>query len=568
MLVIGTTGSQTAFLPEGELPECAKLAYGPGREDMRPDELADQELAEALQKSAEEAENRDTETTSLEAPSQPTPDSFKLPVCFPELGLKIADSPASRSLDRSASDPAVCSPLSSRKEPECPRAAGKSLDSLLGPWGGSGGKEPPASPLKLGGSTTPQKVHAASSCLPEEAAPGRQPQEVAGENSPSQEMTEPDAPLRLEPTELPPDFRRDSRTPGEEPPLGEWREPQCVGDVSSPLAAAVEEEEISRGAGERPEGSPAQPPGDDRLLEGPPAPEASDPHLLESADVSPPGPGTELGLHKCRSLPLPLSLPTASGSTPPGNAAASRPKDQEEEAGISLASALKELHRLLVVSSRHGFRREGAQQAESCPSREAPPEESAAAEEALPSREQQARQDPALSRPAPCLEAGIEMLEEPRLAGGQQEVAQGASGCGDAVPASPLVAWPPPQAEECLRNPAQLLLPSGQHPGCAAVGQSSLTSLGPPDSWADQGSGSPSPEEGGDSSEHPEAEPEPSSFPGALEPRSPPALTSNLDQIVGAGFTPQEAGEALEHAGGNADLALLILLARNIVVPT
>ncbi|XP_026540213.1 regulatory solute carrier protein family 1 member 1 [Notechis scutatus] len=364
-------------------------------------------------------------------------------------------------------------------------------------------------------------------------------------------MTEPDAPLRLEPTELPPDFRRDSRTPGEDPPLGEWREPQCVGDVSSPMAAAVEEEEISRGAGERPEGSPAQPPGDDRLLEGPPAPEASDPHLFESADVSTPGPGTELGLHKCRGLPLPLGLPTASGSTPPGNPAASRPKDQEEEAGISLASALKELHRLLVVSSRHGFRRAGAQQAESCPMREAPPEESAAAEEALPSREQQARQDPALSRPAPCLEAGIEMLEEPRLAGGQQEVAQGASGCGDAVPVSPLVAWPPPQAKECLRNPAQLLLPSGQHPGCAAVG-----------------SCSPSPEEGGDSSEHPEAEPEPSSFPGALEPRSPPALASNLDQIVGAGFTPQEAGEALEHAGGNADLALLILLARNIVVPT
>ncbi|XP_015681276.1 protein DDI1 homolog 2 [Protobothrops mucrosquamatus] len=55
MLVIGTTGSQTSFLPEGELPECAKLAYGPGREDMRPDELADQELAEALQKSADEA---------------------------------------------------------------------------------------------------------------------------------------------------------------------------------------------------------------------------------------------------------------------------------------------------------------------------------------------------------------------------------------------------------------------------------------------------------------------------------------------------------------------------------
>ncbi|KAM4871426.1 protein DDI1 homolog 2 isoform 2-T2 [Thomomys bottae] len=56
VLVIGTTGSQTTFLPEGELPECARLAYGAGREDLRPEEIADRELAEAIQKSAEEAE--------------------------------------------------------------------------------------------------------------------------------------------------------------------------------------------------------------------------------------------------------------------------------------------------------------------------------------------------------------------------------------------------------------------------------------------------------------------------------------------------------------------------------
>ncbi|XP_066493821.1 protein DDI1 homolog 2 isoform X4 [Tiliqua scincoides] len=58
VLVIGTTGSQTTFLPEGELPECARLAYGAGREDLRPEEIADQELAEALQKSVEEAERQ------------------------------------------------------------------------------------------------------------------------------------------------------------------------------------------------------------------------------------------------------------------------------------------------------------------------------------------------------------------------------------------------------------------------------------------------------------------------------------------------------------------------------
>ncbi|XP_030041705.1 protein DDI1 homolog 2 isoform X2 [Microcaecilia unicolor] len=58
VLLIGTTGTQTTFLPEGELPECAKLAYGPGREDMQPEDIADRELAEVLQKSAQEAEDQ------------------------------------------------------------------------------------------------------------------------------------------------------------------------------------------------------------------------------------------------------------------------------------------------------------------------------------------------------------------------------------------------------------------------------------------------------------------------------------------------------------------------------
>ncbi|XP_068568301.1 protein DDI1 homolog 2 [Cebidichthys violaceus] len=55
-LLIGTTGTETRFLPEAELPECARLAYGPeGRDDARPDELADRELAEALQRSIQES---------------------------------------------------------------------------------------------------------------------------------------------------------------------------------------------------------------------------------------------------------------------------------------------------------------------------------------------------------------------------------------------------------------------------------------------------------------------------------------------------------------------------------
>ncbi|XP_010014948.1 PREDICTED: regulatory solute carrier protein family 1 member 1 [Nestor notabilis] len=43
---------------------------------------------------------------------------------------------------------------------------------------------------------------------------------------------------------------------------------------------------------------------------------------------------------------------------------------------------------------------------------------------------------------------------------------------------------------------------------------------------------------------------------------------ADVDRILGAGFTMREALEALEQADGNADLALLILLAKSIVVPT
>lgn len=52
MLLIGTTGTETRFLPEAELPECARLAYGA---DARPEEIADRELAEVLQRSAQES---------------------------------------------------------------------------------------------------------------------------------------------------------------------------------------------------------------------------------------------------------------------------------------------------------------------------------------------------------------------------------------------------------------------------------------------------------------------------------------------------------------------------------
>nr|XP_025043869.1 regulatory solute carrier protein family 1 member 1 isoform X3 [Pelodiscus sinensis] len=136
VLVIGTTGSQTTFLPEGELPECARLAYGAGREDVQPEEIADQELAEALQKSVEEAENSDKETTSLEMPSLPSSDGFNSPVHSPGLSSKICN-PTNQLLDHSVSAPAsICSHKSNVAEiidPTVVKSLGSQAECQLAP---------------------------------------------------------------------------------------------------------------------------------------------------------------------------------------------------------------------------------------------------------------------------------------------------------------------------------------------------------------------------------------------------------------------------------------------------
>ncbi|VCW73116.1 unnamed protein product [Gulo gulo] len=58
----------------------------------------------------------------------------------------------------------------------------------------------------------------------------------------------------------------------------------------------------------------------------------------------------------------------------------------------------------------------------------------------------------------------------------------------------------------------------------------------------------------------------PPTSPSILSPLIFPA--ADIDRILRAGFTLQEALGALHRVGGNADLALLVLLAKNIVVPT
>ena len=55
VLVIGTTGTETPFLPENELPDCARLSGPKSEEDSSTVEMEDQELAKALQESAQAA---------------------------------------------------------------------------------------------------------------------------------------------------------------------------------------------------------------------------------------------------------------------------------------------------------------------------------------------------------------------------------------------------------------------------------------------------------------------------------------------------------------------------------
>ncbi|CAJ1050595.1 protein DDI1 homolog 2 isoform X1 [Xyrichtys novacula] len=107
VLLIGTTGTETRFLSEAELPECARLAYGAeGREDARPEEIADRELAEALQRSIQESDTADGQTTS------PQPPPFTLPRTLDQMSSSTSPSQnlspsQTQTLDRSQSAPAA-----------------------------------------------------------------------------------------------------------------------------------------------------------------------------------------------------------------------------------------------------------------------------------------------------------------------------------------------------------------------------------------------------------------------------------------------------------------------------
>ncbi|XP_032935331.1 protein DDI1 homolog 2 isoform X1 [Catharus ustulatus] len=272
------------------------------------------------------------------------------------------------------------------------------------------------------------------------------------------------------------------------------------------------------------------------------------------------------------------------------------PGRPSEEPCFPLASALKELHKLLVISRKEECKILASEVSQL----EMVHREPAVQQKGLPEGEQKGS-DPASQKQScsfaearyeggeaegsqPC-DSGREHIStrssspgQPVLGGGALE-RQKSSGKSDVFVVSS-AATPgqqqSPEQKEVLARGSQ----SPPHPTSEqSTPVSSTSALGegaPQDTQtlftgAPGRSGSAAPE--GlwpvDGSEEPPLSP-PSAYTRLTTGASPAPdfPVADVDRILGAGFTPQEALQALEQAGGNADLALLILLAKSIVVPT
>lgn len=273
------------------------------------------------------------------------------------------------------------------------------------------------------------------------------------------------------------------------------------------------------------------------------------------------------------------------------------PGRPSEEPCFPLASALKELHKLLVISRKGECKILASEEASQL---EMVHREAAVQQKGLPEGERKGS-DPGSQEQScsfaevrsegggaegsqPC-DSGREHVStgpispgQPVLRGGALERQKG-SGKSDVVVVSS-AATPGQQQSPEQR---EVLAGGSQSPPSPAVEQST-----PISSTSASGEGAPQDAQslfvgapGRSGSAAPEG---PWPVGGSEEPLlSPPAAYTRLttgaspphafpaaavDRILGAGFTPQEALEALEQADGNADLALLILLAKSIVVPT
>ncbi|NXV63279.1 RSCA1 protein, partial [Molothrus ater] len=269
-----------------------------------------------------------------------------------------------------------------------------------------------------------------------------------------------------------------------------------------------------------------------------------------------------------------------------------------EEQCFPLASALKELHKLLVISRKGECKILASEEVSQL---ETVQREPAVQQKGLPEGEQKgldpASQEQSCSFPEmrseggeaegsqPC-DSGREHISTGPVSAGQPVLGAGAlerqKGSGESdVGVLGSAATPgqqqSPEQREVLAGGSQSA-PSPTLEQSTPVSSTPASGEGAPQdtqrlfTGAPGGSGSAAPAGpwplGG--SEEPLLSP-PAAYTRLTEAgaSSPPAFpVADVDRILGAGFTPQEALQALEQAGGNADLALLILLAKSIVVPT
>ncbi|NXL51162.1 RSCA1 protein, partial [Podilymbus podiceps] len=263
------------------------------------------------------------------------------------------------------------------------------------------------------------------------------------------------------------------------------------------------------------------------------------------------------------------------------------PGRPSEEPCFSLASALKELHKLLIISRKGECKVLASEEVSQL---EVAHKEPAAQQKGLSDDEQKAS-DPVRQEQSHSFyevksesgraegkqppDSGVENISIGSVSHTQSALGEGAveiqkfSGKSDLAVNSAATA-----------EPAEVLAKGSQSPTLdrnAPVSSKPALDAGEPQDTpslftrAPGRSGSSAPEGPWplDGCEEPLLSP-PAGYTGLTSGSSPPPAfpAADVDRILGAGFTTREALEALEQADGNTDLALLILLAKSIVVPT
>ncbi|XP_046880912.1 protein DDI1 homolog 2 isoform X1 [Hypomesus transpacificus] len=580
LVLIGTTGTETHFLPESELPECARLAYGAeGREDVRQEEMADRELAEALERSVQESDTADGQTTS------PSSSPFPMPRPLNQTATSTSSTPSHlRSLGRSESAPASVhqAPTAgqSPSQPGFPGLPGSS--SQVQATAPTAPKAPP--PATTNPTRPPPPTPSALDPL---SAPSPPPAAKAATGTPP--PTEGQVPTAPEVDTGPEEGAEGLLLPRPDD-LSPAQPMEQEGDVSASTAGT----------------SPRAP----RATEG----EGSPQHQSMSTAPS-------LPLGAC----IPASARDGAPDQQPGSAEMESPSSSSSSQGAvpserdqpegergpgsdhipSLAAALLELHELLVSNSHapaqdrsascsppRPFRSDaegpdGDRPAEPLrtaptPENPDPPPSTAITTAGADASDAKANHAavPTRGPPPQCLAPGSSGQDEESP--GTETAAEATKGrgrpqasdrsCGrradrrgaEDAGATETEGPSPRPGHPALREP-----PEGQQGRGVADGRAS----GAPE----PGQPSPLSLAVGSPEEAPGVSPLPSSPEASSSARlfsapglSPPARfpSEHIRRIQAAGFSAREAVEALEEARGSVELALMALLARNITVPT